>query len=121
MRFAKIWLFSLSFCWLVSACTITPNPVGGQTAVTDVEGGINGFAGFATVDGKRRGLLTDAGRDRYNTLISLYSVQFKKEFGVALQQGDGLVEFKGYHAIDKPHLIYFGWLCQWSRDKRTAD
>ena len=106
---------------LTGCATVVPNAVQGVAVVQDSEGGANGFQGFATINGYRYGLLTDSGRDHYNTLIGLYAVTFKNTYKFGIKKDDGIKSYKGLWAIDKQHLTYFAWLCQFSRDNVPVD
>lgn|GEM_PF-4348005 len=119
MKFKVILASSLLA--ILCSCTIAPHPVVGTARVGDAEGGVNGFMGFRTDGCIRYGILDDSGRDRYNILISLYAVQFKSAYGVKLSTDAGIHPWHGLWLIDKEHLTYFTWLCQWSRDRQSPD
>lgn len=125
----KFAIFSLSSFLLCSCTTVTPNKVTDEIASYDAStpNGYDiqnsGFIGF-TDDG--RGLITQFGLLRYNTLIKAYKIRFKSFKGVDLNENDGTVEFtdkKGnkLYIINQQHLVYYAVLNSWRKEGKEPD
>lgn len=99
-------------------------PVQYLKTVTEFNGGFLGF--YTDTQGKRRGILTINGRDKYNTLIEKYRLQFQEVNNVTLSPDLGIEEYVDRYnnklfSIDKTRLKYFMMLSQWARDERDGD
>ncbi len=71
-------------------------------------------------------LITSQARDRYNNLISMYKIKFKKEKAIELKIDSGIKPYKDtfnndLYLIDSEHLVYFGVLNSWLKEKVPQD
>jgi hypothetical protein len=71
-------------------------------------------------------LITRQARERYNNLIKMYRIKFKKEKAIDLVEDSGIKPYKDNFAnelflIDSEHLVYFGVLNSWLKEKVPAD
>lgn len=124
-KFASILVLS----FLISGCaTITPDKIEDDTASFDAStpsqyekynGGLIGFIG-------EEAIITTGAKDRYNNLIKMYKIKFKKEKAVNLEENSGIKPYKDQfgndlHLIDQEHLVYFGIMNSWLKEKIPAD
>ena len=127
--YKKFARFSLSSFLLCSCTTVTPDKVKDEIASYDAStpNGYDvqnsGFIGF-TDDG--RGLITQFGLLRYNTLIKAYKVRFKSFKGVELNENAGITEYTDklnnkLFIIDQQHLVYYTILNSWRKDGKEPD
>ena len=127
--YKKFAIFSLSSFLLCSCTTVTPDKVKDEISSYDAStpNGYDvqnsGFIGF-TDDG--RGLITQFGLLRYNTLIKAYKVRFKSFKGVELNENDGITEYTDklnnkLFIIDQQHLVYYAILNSWRKDGKEPD
>jgi len=125
-KFAIFFLSSFLFC---SCTTVTPDKVTDEIASYDAttpsgyDVQNSGFIGF-TDDG--RGLITQFGLLRYNTLIKAYKIRFKSFKGVELNENDGITEYTDkrsnkLYIIDQQHLVYYAVLNGWRKDGKEPD
>lgn len=125
----KFAIFSLSSFLLCSCTTVTPDKVKDEIASYDAttpsgyDVQNSGFIGF-TDDG--RGLITQFGLLRYNTLIKAYKIRFKSFKGVELNENDGVTEYvdkrnNKLFIIDQQHLVYYAVLNSWRKDGKEPD
>ena len=127
--YRKFAIFSLSSFLLCSCTTVTPDKVKDEIASYDAttpsgyDVQNSGFIGF-TDDG--RGLITQFGLLRYNTLIKAYKIRFKSFKGVELNENDGVTEYvdkrnNKLFIIDQQHLVYYAVLNSWRKDGKEPD
>jgi hypothetical protein len=71
-------------------------------------------------------LITRQARERYNNLIKMYRIKFKKEKAIDLTEDSGITPYKDnfnneLFLIDSEHLVYFGVLNSWLKEKVPQD
>jgi hypothetical protein len=71
-------------------------------------------------------LITRQARERYNNLIKMYRIKFKKEKAIDLVEDSGVKPYKDNFAnelylIDSEHLVYFGVMNTWLKEKVPQD
>ena len=71
-------------------------------------------------------LITRQARERYNNLIKMYRIKFKKEKAIDLNEDSGVKPYKDNFGnelflINSEHLVYFGVLNSWLKEKVPAD
>jgi hypothetical protein len=71
-------------------------------------------------------LITNQARERYNNLIGMYRIKFKKEKAIDLKEDSGIKPYKDnfcneLYLIDSEHLVYFGVLNSWLKEKVSQD
>lgn len=126
MRYVLMCLLSLA----VAGCgTVTPDVVRDNVATADasVPPQYDASAGWILRqrdDGA--GVLTDGGRDRYNTLVAAYRLQFEQVYKVKLCHDAGISTWIDEHGnavwiIDAEHLEYFCRLGRWAKSWRPND
>jgi hypothetical protein len=115
-------------CFLVSCATVTPNKIEDDKSSYDAttprqydkdNGGLISFVGDDA-------LITSQARERYNNLISMYRIKFKKEKAIDLKEDSGIKTYKdnfnnSLYLIDSEHLVYFGVLNSWLKEKVPQD
>ena len=115
-------------CLLVSCATVTPNKIEDDKSSYDAttpkqydkdNGGLISFVGDDA-------LITSQARERYNNLISMYRIKFKKEKAIELKEDSGIKPYKDnfnneLFLIDSEHLVYFGVLNSWLKEKVAQD
>jgi hypothetical protein len=115
-------------CLLVSCATVTPNKIEDDKSSYDAttprqydkdNGGLISFVGDDA-------LITSQARERYNNLISMYRIKFKKEKAIDLKEDSGIKTYKdnfnnSLYLIDSEHLVYFGVLNSWLKEKVPQD
>ena len=114
--------------FLVSCATVTPNKIEDDKSSYDAttpkqydkdNGGLISFIGDDA-------LITNQARERYNNLITMYRVKFKKEKAIDLKEDSGIKSYKDnfgneLYLIDREHLVYFGVLNSWLKEKVPQD
>ena len=124
-RFANVLVLNF---FLVGCATITPNKIEDTTASYDSStpaqynqdnGGV-----IALLD--NGAVITSQAKDRYNKLIEMYKVKFKKEKAIELVENAGIQPYKDRYGndlflIDNEHLVYFGVMNSWLKEKIPAD
>lgn len=124
-KFASILV--LNFL-LVSCATVTPNKIEDDKSSYDAttpkqyqkdNGGLISFIGDDA-------LITPQARERYNNLIEMYKIKFKKEKAIELKVDSGIKPYKDnfgneLYIIDSEHLVYFGVLNSWLKEKVPQD
>jgi len=107
---------------------VTPNKIEDDKSSYDAttpkqyekdNGGLISFIGDDAV-------ITSQARERYNNLISMYRIKFKKEKAIELKTDSGIKPYKDnfgneLYLIDSEHLVYFGVLNSWLKEKTPAD
>ena len=113
---------------LISCATVTPNKIEDDKSSYDAttpkqydkdNGGLISFIGDDA-------LITKQARNRYNNLIQMYKIKFKKEKAIDLNEDSGVRLYKDnfgneLYLIDSEHLVYFGVLNSWLKEKVPAD
>ena len=115
-------------CLLIGCATVTPNKIEDDKSSYDAttpkqyqkdNGGLISFIGDDA-------LITNQARERYNNLINMYRVKFKKEKAIDLKEDSGIKPYKDnfgndLYLIDSEHLVYFGVLNSWLKEKVPQD
>jgi PBP1b-binding outer membrane lipoprotein LpoB len=124
-KFASILALNL---FLASCATVTPDKIQDEKSSYDAttpkqyqkdNGGLISFVGDDA-------LITSQARERYNNLISMYRIKFKKEKAIDLKEDSGIKVYKDnfnneLYLIDSEHLVYFGVLNSWLKEKIPQD
>ena len=124
-NFASILVLNF---FLVGCATITPDKIQDTTASYDSSTPTN----YSKDNGGLIALLdngaviTASAKDRYNNLIKMYKIKFKKEKAIELVENDGITPYKDRYGnnlflIDNEHLVYFGVMNSWLKEKVPAD
>lgn len=114
--------------FLVGCATVTPNKIQDEVASYDAStpdnynkdnGGL-----IAVLD--NGAVITSSAKDRYNNLIKMYKVKFKKEKAIELVENAGIQTYKDRYGndlflIDNEHLVYFGVMNSWLKEKVPQD
>ena len=114
--------------FLVGCATVTPNKIQDDKSSYDAttpkqydkdNGGLISFVGDDA-------LITRQARERYNNLIKMYRIKFKKEKAIDLTEDSGIKTYKDNFGnelflIDSEHLVYFGVLNSWLKEKVSQD
>ena len=113
---------------LIGCATVTPNKIEDDKSSYDAttpkqydkdNGGLISFVGDDA-------LITRQARERYNNLIEMYKIKFKKEKAIDLKEDSGIKPYKDNFGnelflIDSEHLVYFGVLNSWLKEKVPQD
>jgi len=113
---------------IVGCTTVTPNKIQDDKSSYDAttpkqydkdNGGLISFIGDDA-------LITKQARDRYNNLVEMYKIKFKKEKAIELKIDSGIKPYKDnfnneLYLIDSEHLVYFGVLNSWLKEKVPQD
>ena len=113
---------------LIGCATVTPNKIEDDKSSYDAttpkqydrdNGGLISFIGDDA-------LITKQARERYNNLIEMYKIKFKKEKAIDLKEDSGIKPYKDSFGnelflIDSEHLVYFGVLNSWLKEKVPQD
>jgi len=113
---------------LIGCATITPNKIEDDKSSYDAttpkqyqkdNGGLISFVGDDA-------LITSQARERYNNLIGMYKIKFKKEKAIELKIDSGIIPYKdnynnNLYLIDSEHLVYFGVMNSWLKEKVPTD
>lgn len=114
--------------FLVGCATVTPNKIQDEVASYDASTPINynkdNGGLIAVLD--NGAVITSSAKDRYNNLIKMYKVKFKKEKAIELVEDAGIQPYKDRYGndlflIDNEHLVYFGVMNSWLKEKVPAD
>jgi len=114
--------------FLVGCVTVTPNKIQDDKSSYDAtttkqydkdNGGLISFVGDDA-------LITRQARERYNNLIKMYRIKFKKEKAIDLVEDSGVKPYKDNFGnelflINSEHLVYFGVLNSWLKEKVPQD
>ena len=120
-------ILALNFLF-IGCTTVTPNKIQDDKSSYDAttpkqydkdNGGLISFVGDDA-------LITLQARERYNNLIKMYRIKFKKEKAIELNEDSGVKPYKDNFAnelflIDSEHLVYFGVLNSWLKEKVPQD
>ena len=113
---------------IVGCATVTPNKIEDDKSSYDAttpkqyqkdNGGLISFIGDDA-------LITPQARERYNNLIGMYKIKFKKEKAIELKIDSGIKPYKDSFGnelflINSEHLVYFGVLNSWLKEKVPQD
>ena len=113
---------------LVGCATVTPNKIQDDKSSYDAttpkqydkdNGGLISFVGDDA-------LITSQARARYNNLIKMYIIKFKKEKAIDLTEDAGITPYKDNFGnelflISSEHLVYFGVMNSWLKEKVPQD
>ena len=124
-RFVSV--LALNFL-IVGCATVTPDKIQDSTASYDAStpsqysqdnGGVIALLENGAV-------ITSQAKDRYNKLIQMYKVKFKKEKAIELVENAGIQPYKDRYGndlflINNEHLVYFGVMNSWLKEKVPAD
>ena len=113
---------------LIGCATVTPNKIEDDKSSYDAStpkqyqkdnGGLISFVGDDAV-------ITSQARERYNNLIGMYKIKFKKEKAIELKEDSGIKPYKDnfnndLYLINSEHLVYFGVMNSWLKEKVPAD
>ena len=120
-------ILALNFLF-IGCATVTPNKIQDDKSSYDAttpkqydkdNGGLISFVGDDA-------LITRQARERYNNLIKMYRIKFKKEKAIELNEDSGIKPYKDNFSnelflIDSEHLVYFGVLNSWLKEKVSQD
>ena len=120
-------ILALNFLF-IGCATVTPNKIQDDKSSYDAttpkqydkdNGGLISFVGDDA-------LITRQARERYNNLIKMYRIKFKKEKAIDLVEDSGVKAYKDTFGnelflIDSEHLVYFGVLNSWLKEKVSQD
>lgn len=120
-------ILALNFLF-IGCATVTPNKIQDDKSSYDAttpkqydkdNGGLISFIGDDA-------LITRQARERYNNLIKMYRIKFKKEKAIDLVEDSGVKPYKDNFGnelflIDSEHLVYFGVLNSWLKEKVSQD
>ena len=124
-KFASVLVLNIL---LIGCATITPNKIEDDKSSYDAStpkqyqkdnGGLICFVGDDA-------LITSQARERYNNLIGMYKIKFKKEKAIELKIDSGVKPYKDsykndLYIIDSEHLVYFGVMNSWLKEKIPQD
>ena len=124
-KFASVLVLNF---FLIGCATVTPNKIEDDKSSYDAttpkqydkdNGGLISFLGDDA-------LITRQARERYNNLIGMYKIKFKKEKAIELKIDSGIKLYKDnfgneLYLIDSEHLVYFGVLNSWLKEKVPQD
>ena len=120
-------ILALNFLF-IGCATVTPNKIQDDKSSYDAttpkqydkdNGGLISFIGDDA-------LITRQARERYNNLIKMYRIKFKKEKAIDLNEDSGVKPYKDNFGnelflINSEHLVYFGVLNSWLKEKVSQD
>lgn len=113
---------------IVGCATITPDKIQDNTASYDAStpSNYNKDNGGLVALMDNGAVITLKAKERYNNLIKMYKVKFKKEKAIDLEIDAGIKPYKDRYGndlfiIDNEHLVYFGVMNSWLKEKVPAD
>ena len=120
-------ILALNFIF-IGCATVTPNKIQDDKSSYDAttpkqydkdNGGLISFIGDDA-------LITSQARARYNNLIKMYRIKFKKEKAIDLTEDAGITPYKDNFGnelflISSEHLVYFGVMNSWLKEKVPQD
>lgn len=120
-------ILALNF-FIVGCATITPDKIQDSTASYDAStpANYNKDNGGLVALLDNGAVITSQAKERYNNLIKMYKVKFKKEKAIELVEDAGVKPYKDRYGndlflIDNEHLVYFGVMNSWLKEKVPAD
>lgn len=124
-KFASILVLNF---FLVGCATITPDKIQDSTASYDAStpSNYNKDNGGLIAILDTGAVITSQARNRYNNLIRMYKIKFKKEKAIELSEDAGITQYKDRYGndlffINNEHLVYFGVMNSWLKEKVPAD
>ena len=124
-KFASILVLNF---FLVGCTTITPDKIQDTTASYDAStpSNYNKDNGGLVALLDNGAVITSQAKERYNNLIKMYKVKFKKEKAIELVEDAGIKPYKDRYGndlflIDNEHLVYFGVMNSWLKEKVPQD
>ena len=124
-KFASILVLNF---FLIGCATITPDKIQDSTASYDAStpSNYNKDNGGLVALLENGAVITSQAKERYNNLIKMYKVKFKKEKAIELAEDAGIKPYKDRYGndlflIDNEHLVYFGVMNSWLKEKVPAD
>ena len=124
-KFASILVLNF---FLVGCATITPDKIQDSTASYDAStpSNYNKDNGGLVALLENGAVITPQAKERYNNLIKMYKVKFKKEKAIELVENAGIQPYKDRYGndlflIDNEHLVYFGVINSWLKEKVPQD
>ena len=124
-KFASILVLNF---FLVGCATITPDKIQDSTASYDAStpSNYNKDNGGLVALLENGAVITPQAKERYNNLIKMYKVKFKKEKAIELVENAGIQPYKDRYGndlflIDNEHLVYFGVMNSWLKEKVPQD
>lgn len=113
---------------LVGCATVTPDKIQDDVASFDssTPSNYNKDNGGLIALLDNGAVITPQAKDRYNKLIEMYKIKFKKEKAIELVENAGITPYKDRYNndlffIDNEHLVYFGVMNSWLKEKIPAD
>lgn len=113
---------------LVGCATVTPDKIQDNTTSYDAStpSNYNKDNGGLIAILDNGAVITSSAKDRYNKLIEMYKIKFKKEKAIELVENAGITPYKDRYGndlflIDNEHLVYFGVMNSWLKEKVPAD
>jgi hypothetical protein len=113
---------------LVGCATVTPDKIQDDVASFDssTPSNYNKDNGGLIAILEDGAVITSRAKDRYNKLIEMYKIKFKKEKAIELVENAGITPYKDRYGndlflIDNEHLVYFGVMNSWLKEKVPAD
>ena len=113
---------------LVGCATVTPDKIQDNTTSYDAStpSNYNKDNGGLIAILDNGAVITSSAKDRYNKLIEMYKIKFKKEKAIELVEDAGISSYKDRYGndlflIDNEHLVYFGVMNSWLKEKVPAD
>jgi hypothetical protein len=124
-KFASVLVLNI---FLIGCATITPNKIEDNKSSYDAttpkqyQKDNGGLISFVEDDA----LITPQARERYNNLIGMYKIKFKKEKAIDLTEDAGITPYKDNFGnelflISSEHLVYFGVMNSWLKEKVPQD
>ena len=124
-KFASILVLNF---FLVGCATITPDKIQDSTASYDAStpSNYNKDNGGLVALLENGAVITPQAKERYNNLIKMYKIKFKKEKAIELAEDAGIQPYKDRYGndlflIDNEHLVYFGVMNSWLKEKVPQD
>jgi hypothetical protein len=124
-KFASILVLNF---FLVGCATITPDKIQDSTASYDAStpSNYNKDNGGLVALLENGAVITSQAKERYNNLIKMYKIKFKKEKAIELAEDAGIQPYKDRYGndlflIDNEHLVYFGVMNSWLKEKVPQD
>ena len=124
-KFASILVLNF---FLIGCATITPDKIQDRAVSYDAStpNNYNKDNGGLIAILDNGAVITFQAKERYNNLIQMYKIKFKKEKAIELVENAGIQPYKDRYGndlflIDNEHLVYFGVMNSWLKEKVLAD
>lgn len=128
MKKLEILLASVCLVFLSNCATVTPDKIRDSNASFDssTPSQYNDFNGGIVRILDKGLVITPNARDRYNHLITVYKIKFKKDYGKSLDIDSGIKKYidsfqNQLYMIDNEHAVYFGIMNTWMKEKIPQD